>query len=176
MDFKSKYFKYKNKYLNLKKSKKSGGANINRDKCVKGECIDGYGESVSSKGSSYKVTFKNGCKEKGFYTWTTGETYDGEWNCAGSKHGKGIYKFKSGIVYEGEFFNDVMTKGKMTYPSGNVYEGELLEGKRHGTGKYTLTDGTVYEGTFVHNEFRFNLLEIKKNEILNLIIILILYE
>jgi len=43
-------------------------------------------------------------------------------------------------------------KGKKTYDSGDVYEGDLADGIRHGKGKYTWTDGGVYEGDWVNGK------------------------
>ena len=37
------------------------------------------------------------------------------------------------MIYEGELKNDMSDgKGKMTWPSGQVYEGEFIMGKRFG--------------------------------------------
>ena len=35
---------------------------------------------------------------------------------------------------------------RVEYDGGDVYEGEILNGKRHGKGKYTWSDGSFYEG------------------------------
>ena len=45
-------------------------------------------------------------------------------------HGKGVYKWADGRVYEGEFVND----------------------KRNGFGIYTWTDGRRYEGNWISNK------------------------
>ena len=42
------------------------------------------------------------------------------------------------------------SKGKIIYPNGEIYEGDIFEGKRHGKGKLTLSDGTVIEGTWIY--------------------------
>ena len=39
------------------------------------------------------------------------------------------------------------------YASGNIYEGQMKDGKRHGQGRYTLVNGDVYEGSFRNNRF-----------------------
>jgi len=39
-------------------------------------------------------------------------------------------------------------KGKKTYKSGNVYEGDLKYGRPHGKGKMTYANGNVYEGDY----------------------------
>ncbi len=47
-------------------------------------------------------------------------------------------------------------KGKetVTYPNGDVYKGEVVDGKRVGKGKLTCADGKVYEGEWVNDEIR----------------------
>jgi hypothetical protein len=35
-------------------------------------------------------------------------------------------------------------KGKKTWASGEVYEGEWVDDKKHGTGKETRANGTIY--------------------------------
>ena len=41
---------------------------------------------------------------------------------------------------------------KITYPNGDIYEGEFVDGKKHGKGvsKSSLT-GDIYEGEFVND-------------------------
>ena len=34
----------------------------------------------------------------------------------------------------------------MTWPEGQIYEGDWVDGKRHGKGKMTYVDGTIEEG------------------------------
>ena len=41
----------------------------------------------------------------------------------------------------------------ITYPNGDVYEGELENGERNGKGKMTYTNGIVYEGFWRNSEF-----------------------
>jgi len=42
-----------------------------------------------------------------------------------------------------------MEIGKLTLPSGIVYEGELVNGKPHGKGKFTCSDGVYYKGDVI---------------------------
>jgi len=49
--------------------------------------------------------------------------------------GKGTYKWKSGLVYEGEFkLNSVTGEGRLTWPDGSHYVGGVQDGKREGSG------------------------------------------
>ena len=41
---------------------------------------------------------------------------------------------------------------KRTHPSGDVYEGDWVDGKQHGKGTYTSSDGNVYEGDWVDDK------------------------
>lgn len=58
-------------------------------------------------------------------------------------------------VKEGNFEDDELLNGKITYPNGDVYEGECKDGKPNGFGKLTSTSngnidhgGTEYKGEF----------------------------
>jgi len=71
----------------------------------------------------------------------------------GSAHGVGKMIFhKSKIIYEGEFTNNSLSgKGKITYPTQHVYEGEIVKYKRHGYGILRSTnpdDEFYFEGHF----------------------------
>ncbi len=39
-------------------------------------------------------------------------------------------------------------KGKMAYPDGSVYEGEMAQDRRNGVGKHSFASGHIYEGMF----------------------------
>eukprot|EP00928_Gymnodinium_smaydae_P058432 TRINITY_DN4163_c0_g1_i3.p1 TRINITY_DN4163_c0_g1~~TRINITY_DN4163_c0_g1_i3.p1 ORF type:complete len:1144 (+),score=236.26 TRINITY_DN4163_c0_g1_i3:55-3432(+) len=61
------------------------------------------------------------------------------------------YTWANGIKYEGPFVDsDIIGRGKISYPDGAVYEGELWKGKRHGSGCHTRPDGcTKYDGEWL---------------------------
>ncbi len=47
------------------------------------------------------------------------------------REGKGIWKFKNGTVYEGQFKNDFKNGiGKETYKTGEVFKGTFFEGDK----------------------------------------------
>jgi 1-phosphatidylinositol-4-phosphate 5-kinase len=56
--------------------------------------------------------------------------------------------YESGAVYEGDLLDGRWHgKGKISFPSGDTYDGEWSMGLRDGVGIYVYaTDGTVYEG------------------------------
>lgn len=67
-------------------------------------------------------------------------------NC---ENGEGVFEFKSGMKYEGQFKNKEMSGvGVMEFLSGNIYEGEFSENQFNGNGKFIFKDGTVYKGQF----------------------------
>jgi hypothetical protein len=75
------------------------------------------------------------------------EGYEGNYNKDGKRHGKGKYTYASGNVYEGEWKDGKKHgNGKCKYASGNVFEGEWKEDKKHGKGKLTYASGNMYEG------------------------------
>ena len=51
--------------------------------------------------------------------------------------------------FTGYLKNGKPYEGKMTYTSGNVYEGSFENGKRHGSGKMSYTNGDVYTGSWL---------------------------
>ena len=62
-------------------------------------------------------------------TYRRGEVYKGGWQ-NNVEHGKGVYHFASGNVYEGQFVDGKRTdiNGTMTWPSGKVYVGPFANG------------------------------------------------
>ena len=56
--------------------------------------------------------------------------------------------YKNHSVYEGNFVDGKFHgKGKITYPDGDMYQGNFENG--YGIGKMTYTDGNTYEENFV---------------------------
>ena len=49
------------------------------------------------------------------------------------RNGKGLMKYKSGRVYEGDWVNDLRHgRGFEKYQNGNLYQGSFDTGKAHG--------------------------------------------
>ena len=50
--------------------------------------------------------------------------------------------------------NTITTPIKQTirYPNGNIYEGDVLDGKKHGYGVFVFSNGQRYEGYWVNNK------------------------
>ena len=49
-------------------------------------------------------------------------------------------------IYDGEWHDGKLLKGKCTYPDSKTYDGEWLDGKPHGRGVKVWSDGKVYDG------------------------------
>ena len=80
-------------------------------------------------------------------------------------HGKGVYAWKDGRKYEGEYFNDKKHGfGIYYWADGRRYEGEWVNGKQHGTGVYFLNDGSSRKGLWVDGKRSKWLDEDSKNE------------
>lgn len=71
-------------------------------------------------------------------------------NC---QNGTGKYRYGSGSVYTGQFFNGQREgKGKMVYSNNNVYEGQFKGNKLHGEGTMTYANGDKYVGRWVSDQ------------------------
>jgi len=84
-----------------------------------------------------------GRDSKGYYKYT------GKIDSNGVPHGKGVITYSSGVVYEGNFANGLLSgKGKWTGAHG-VFEGFFEKGKQvEGPGILVDRFGNKYEGTF----------------------------
>ena len=81
------------------------------------------------------------------------EAYDGERNAAGQMHGRGVYWYADGKVYEGDWKDDKRHgRGVCRYASGNLYDGDYKDDKRHGGGMYRYASGAVYEGDWTDDK------------------------
>jgi hypothetical protein len=103
---------------------------------------------------TYEGDFLNGERTgKGKYTSVIGEyEYEGDF-INGEKHGKGKYINCSG-VFEGDFVNGDITKGKFTGKNGDTYEGNFANYfRRNGEGKYTSKDGKVEDGYWYDDQY-----------------------
>lgn len=73
-----------------------------------------------------------------------------------SEYDQGIdqtVKYKDGTIYEGTFRGGKKNgMGKLTFPNGDTYTGQWLEGERHGHGIYIWKSGAKYEGEYSKNQ------------------------
>eukprot|EP01012_Entosiphon_sulcatum_P026626 TRINITY_DN32097_c0_g1_i1.p1 TRINITY_DN32097_c0_g1~~TRINITY_DN32097_c0_g1_i1.p1 ORF type:complete len:1159 (-),score=228.77 TRINITY_DN32097_c0_g1_i1:11-3487(-) len=85
----------------------------------------------------------------------TGETYEGEFDAKGRRHGRGTLTWANGNRYDGEWEEGRMTgRAVFTYggQNGDLYEGCFLDDKKHGEGKYTFANGNTYTGLFQNDK------------------------
>lgn len=137
------------------------------DKCNSGNCVNGKGERGYRNGDRYEGTFVSGRKVgQGTYTFSNGDHYVGEWkndkwNGAGKYYVAAKNAFLEGIWANGLLVrtttptdkcvsgNCVNGKGKMVYATGDVYEGDFVNGKKKGKGILTYKNGDIYVGEFI---------------------------
>jgi hypothetical protein len=126
--------------LNLEKSQKN-----------KATCDD---TTTSNTNFSYKgvnkyigeLDINNQRQGYGKITYHGGDTYEGYWKL-NKKHGEGLYKYKYGGYYYGNFVDDLPSgQGCKVYSSGNKYTGQFNSGKKQGNGEMCFKNGDLYEG------------------------------
>jgi len=131
-----------------------------RGRLESGRVRHGYGEIKYESGSRYLGHWAFNKREgKGKFVYPCGDIYEGEWK-GGKYHGQG--KYTSGdsggraLEYEGEWKADKMDgQGRYIYKdTGDVYEGNFVNGFREGFGKYTTKTGDVYMGEYEGGELQ----------------------
>ena len=139
---------------------------------------NGQGEMFFADGSNFigEVLFSN--PVNGFYTWATGDTWEGPMLNL-MKHGYGKFTFYDGGSVEGKFINNypdgycISTEGdgsiykgnckisansiyngqgKKFFPDGSSFEGIFRDGFPNGKGSYLSPDGVLNTGTFINGE------------------------
>jgi hypothetical protein len=66
----------------------------------------------------------------------------------GLPHGRGIYTFENGNVYEGDYNQGkIHGFGVIKFPDKRRFEGQFKDNKKNGRGKYEGANG-VYEGNY----------------------------
>lgn len=85
----------------------------------------------------------------GVYTYRNGAVYDGEW-ADGRKQGQGKQVQPDGSVYTGQWQDNLQNgQGRMKWANGDVYVGQWSAGHMHGKGVFTSANGDRYQGNFV---------------------------
>ena len=86
---------------------------------------------------------------------TNGVYYFGYW-CDDNKNGRGRILYVDGTLYEGNFKNDeydgygtLKAQPQYDYEVSSEYVGEFENGIKHGKGKETKKSGEIYDGDFV---------------------------
>ena len=63
----------------------------------------------------------------------------------GCNNGTGIYTFRNGDIFDGEWKDRKIWKGIYTWKEGDIFDGEWKEGRKW-KGLYTWVDGDVFDG------------------------------
>ena len=86
---------------------------------------------------------------KGIFYYKNGDKYDGNFK-DDKKEGKGSFFYnEKGEIYQGNFANDYPNGiGKYFYKNGDRYEGMFKDGKKHGEGILFFGNGGIYKGEF----------------------------
>ena len=93
-----------------------------------------------------EVGFSGKMHGKGIYTYTNGNVYEGCFN-EGVKQGRGTFTWSDGDVYDGEFENDMRNgSGVYIYKNGNRYDGEWKDNVKSGHGVFYYRNGDRYDG------------------------------
>lgn len=84
----------------------------------------------------------------GTATFANGDSYTGSY-AEGLRSGEGVYESASGDKYTGSYENNLRHgPGVMAYADGGTYEGSWCRGYRHGEGIYDYPNGDYYEGSW----------------------------
>ncbi len=125
------------------------------------DVMSGKGIYTFSNGATFDGTFENNKPVSGTYIYeialsgdalNTDVSYLKYTFTDSTKHLE--FRTKGGLKYDGDISALVSTgKATITYPSGNVYVGELSAGQRQGNGKYTWKDSSgattaYYDGSW----------------------------
>ena len=86
---------------------------------------------------SFPIQFKNN------------NIYYGNWNKNNEMEGYGIYYIHDQkVVTEGIWLRGNIIFGRIFFPNGNIYEGEMKDAIPHGKGKIIFSNGDSYKGDF----------------------------
>ena len=111
---------------------------------------------LKNKYDPYKKKKKN--QNKQFYTiepvkFQNGNIYKGTWNDLFEMDGYGHYYLKDDNVFvEGFWKNGELKNGRIFYPNGEIYEGEIKESLYNGKGRIIYNDNSIFEGNFIKGE------------------------
>ena len=95
------------------------------------------------------ITENNSAERKSVTLNLANGKYIGTINKDGKFDGKGIFYFKNGDIYEGEYKNGFRDgKGIYKYVNGEIFEGLFIKGKAEGFGILNYKNGYYYKGNW----------------------------
>lgn len=119
--------------------------------------IYGRGKMTYSNGDMFEGDFVRGQRQgTGTYTYSSGIVFTGAYY-AGKQFGPGVMTYPADhpfVELVGEWDNNTVVSGKLTYRNGDVCEGEFTNDQVHGTGVMTYANGDRYSGTFGYGKPR----------------------
>ena len=111
-----------------------------------------YSQSNPFKHSNFEVSNLTFTPNKPI-EFKNGNLYNGYWNSNYEMEGFGKYILKENNVYiEGIWEKGIFKYGRIYYPNGDIYEGEIQNNLFNGKGKLIHNDGTIFEGEFIDGE------------------------
>lgn len=131
---------------------------IGKSQCIKGDCVNGPGETRYKDGDRFVGEFENGKKKTGIYFYINKDTYEGEFE-EGNREGFGLYIYSNGDKYEGFYKNDLKSYGQLNFKNGDFYKGNFLENLFHGYGSFQKKDGELIEGYWEKGELSWGINE-----------------
>ena len=79
-----------------------------------------------------------------------GNVYYGNWNENGEMEGYGIYFIKNkNVITEGIWKKGNNIFGRIFFPNGDIYEGDIKNSLPHGVGTMEMINGERYKGDFI---------------------------
>ena len=127
---------------------------VNNDDSLSSEEKIKRKEGIQSLIQENETLQNDGVAERNGNAQGDGWSYWGDLDENGKPHGKGKFTWESGLVYEGDFKNGKQDgQGTTTMPNGHViYTGGYKNGEMHGYGKKTNVDGSSYNGDFINGK------------------------
>lgn len=137
-----------------------------QDKCLEGDCKNGYGVYQWERGDKYEGNFLNGKFEgEGIYYWANGNKHTGLWN-VGKRHGEGMHTTTDGVVTTGVWNRGYIIKtsqsietSKKQFAATSAADRSIdtrigcVKGDcRNGTGTFVWEGLGRYEGAFKNNK------------------------
>ena len=112
--------------------------------------LHGEGKRTFPDSTAHVGTFYNGKLDgQGVITYPDGSTLEGEFRAGKPYYCKGTLRQPSGDVDEGEWVEGRLTgEGKRAYHDGKVQMGTFHRGSLHGQGVVTNADGSTLSGEF----------------------------
>ena len=112
----------------------------------------GNGKEEFYDGTSFEGFYLTGKKKYGIFEWKDGSKYQGDFE-NDLFNGRGIYIWANNKKYDGNWKDGKMEgKGKLTYSDGSYYEGEFVNGKKYGKGKYIWSKDKYYDGNWKNDK------------------------